>query len=85
MEEQADELRSYLMERLGLSKERDNLVVKECEIICPRAYIVCIARLTIISSRLDYIEGQIKRLTTALLIAPYTSIPDDQPSAVDNE
>ena len=85
MEEQMDELRSCLMERLGLSKERDILASKEREIICPRMYAVCFARLEIISSRLHYLECQIKQMTTKFLVTPTfndtSSIPNNQPSS----
>ena len=83
MEEQMDELRSCLMERLGLSKERDILSSKEREIICPRMYAVCFARLEIISSRLHYLESEIKQLTTKFLVTPTfndtSSILNNQP------
>jgi len=40
-----DVLRSCLMERLSLTKERTILIVKESDIISPRAYLDCQIRL----------------------------------------
>jgi hypothetical protein len=78
MEEQMDVLRSCLMERLSLTKERTILIVKESDIISPRAYLDCQIRLDEAQSRLHKLSYEIPRLT-AHLRAYYSAAGCDQP------
>ena len=82
MEELNDKLRSCLMERLSLNKERLGLIMKEPEIINPRMYVECISRMEAVKSRLESLSSEIPRLTIELRVscdeAP-VGLSDDQP------
>ena len=61
-----DALRSCLIERLSLSKERDVLLAQKKEMINPKVYIECVDRLEAITKMLHSIECEIQRLTALL-------------------
>jgi len=61
-----DALRSCLIERLSLSKERDVLLTQKTEMINPKVYIDCVERLEAITRKLQSIECEIQRLTALL-------------------
>ena len=69
MEELNDKLRSCLMERLSLNKERLGLIMKEPEIINPRMYVECISRMEAVKSRLESLSSEIPRLTIELRVS----------------
>ena len=66
MEEMMDQLRSCLMERLSLTKEKTILLIKEPDIINPRAYLDCQIRLDAVRTRLHELSHEIPRLTAQL-------------------
>lgn len=73
-----DVLRSCLMERLSLNKEKMLLLDKESDIISPKVYLECTARLDEVRSRLHKLSYEIPRLT-AHLRAYYSAAEGDQP------
>ena len=69
MEELNDKLRSCLMERLSLTKERVGLIIQETDIINPRMYVECISRMEAVKSRLESLSSEIPRLTLELRVS----------------
>jgi hypothetical protein len=66
MEEQMDTLRSCLLLRLSLRQEQDILSLKQHEIINPRMYVDCMARLDEIQCKLYRLSWEIQKLTSEL-------------------
>ena len=61
-EELTDALRSCLVERLALRKQRDRLIATESEIFNPSMYMECITTLNTVNSKLHKISWKIPRL-----------------------
>jgi len=61
-EELTDALRSCLMERLALRKQRDRLIAAESEIFNPTMYMECITKLKAVNSKLHKISWKIPHL-----------------------
>jgi len=80
MEELNDKLRSCLMERLSLTKERVGLIIQETDIINPRMYVECISRMEAVKSRLESLSSEIPRLTLELRVSAM-ALREDQPIA----
>jgi hypothetical protein len=73
------------MERISLRKEKDILSVRQAEIINPREYVHCTARLEVIESRLHKLAWEIPRLDAELRsklgnFTPSTEPPGDDQS-----
>jgi hypothetical protein len=77
MEELNDKLRSCLMERLSLTKERVGLIIQETDIINPRMYVECISRMEAVKSRLESLSSEIPRLTLELRVSAM-ALSEDQ-------
>jgi len=66
------------MERFSLTKERTILIVKEFDIISPRAYVDCQTRIDEVGTRLHALSYEIPRLTAQLRadLSNPTALPD---------